>query len=257
MRKLKLFIPLLSVLLVLLTACASKTEAPAVMLAETAPSEIRAKSNAKSSAVQKFYTNDKLSFSLAVPDSWEDKNYTPVVTTETMSDGGTKYTKVDFLFQNDKNCSLLTISLVSKDWWEKTKGETLDPKPTYLGTKEDVVYCFTLPKSSPYEVGEKSDLFNSMVLPDSDVLNRFKILDANASSSGISTVEGTLEEIMTQTITIKTDDGRSITFLRDGTDADTSGKGLQLGRRLRIYYEGAIDGSNTRSVTITKIERLS
>lgn len=255
MRKPKLLLLFLSALLVLLTACASKAEAPAVMLAKAAPSEIRAKSSAKSSAIQKFYTNDKLSFSFAVPDSWEDKNYTPAVTTETMSDDGTKYTKVDFLFQDDKECSLLTILIVSKDWWEKTKGETLDPKPTYLGTKEDIVYCFTLPKNSPYEVGAKSDLYNSMVLPDSDVLNRFQILGADASSGGISTVDGTLEEVMTQTITIKTDDGRSITFLKEGGDFDNSG--LQLGKRLRIYYEGAIDGNSTRAVTVTKIERLN
>nr|WP_319487593.1 hypothetical protein [uncultured Caproiciproducens sp.] len=254
MRKPTRLLLFLSVLLVALTACASKTKAPnAIMSAKTAPAE----SNARSSVIQKLYTNDKLSFSFAVPDSWENGNYTPVTTSKTLSDDGTKYTKVDFVFQDDKDSPLLTILLVSKDWWEKTKGEAFDPKPTYLGAKGDIVYCFILPKDCPYDVGTKADLYNSMVLPDRDVPNRFKILGTASLSAGISTVEGTLVEIMTQTMTIKTDDGLSLTFLKEGVDNVNDGNGFQIECKLRIYYEGAINGVNTSAATITKVERLN
>lgn len=254
MRKPTRLLLFLSVLLFSLTACASKTEAPdVIMFAKTAPAE----SSAKSSVIQRLYTNDKLSFSFAVPDSWENENYTPVTASETTPGNGTKYTKVDFIFQDDKDSPLLTIFLVSKDWWEKTKGEAFDPKPIYLGTKGDIVYCFNLPKDCPYDVGTKADLYNSMVLPDSDVPNRFKILGDDSSSAGISTVEGTLVEIMTQTITIKTDDGLSLTFMKEGADNVNAGNGFQIGCKLRIYYEGAINGINTGAVTVTKIEQLN
>lgn len=257
MRKTKRLLLWLSAALVLLTACASKTEAPAVMLAKAAPSENNAKSITKSSAVPKLYTNNKLSFSFTVPDSWETGNYTVVTADETMPGDGTKYTKADFLFQDDKNSPLLTILLVPDDWWKKTKGEALESKPVYLGEKGNIVYCFTLPKDCPYDVGTKADLYNSMVLPDSDVPNRFKILSADSSSAAISTVEGILEEVMTQTITLKTDDGRSLTLFKEGADTVNAGNGFQIGHRVKIYYKGALNGTDTKSVTVTKIEQLN
>ena len=149
MRKTKRLLLWLSAALVLLTACTSKTEAPAVMLAKAAPSENNAKGITQSSAVPKLYTNNKLSFSFTVPDSWETGNYTVVTTNETMPGDGTKYTKADFLFQDDKNSPLLTILLVPDNWWKKTKGERWSRRPCSSGKREISFTALPCRKTAP------------------------------------------------------------------------------------------------------------
>jgi len=160
-----------------LTACASQSPPPASM-------KLAKSTTASSSTAQNSYANEKLGFSFAIPDSWEPENYTPVVT-ESKMDDGTKYTKVDFVFQDDKENPLLSIQIVPKTWWDKTK-KAKTTSPDYLGTKNDVVYTFSLPQACPYEVGTKADLYNSMVLLNNDVPNRFKITGIAVSSSGVS-----------------------------------------------------------------------
>lgn len=155
------------------TACAAKTEAPVAMLAKAAPE--------MADETQNLYTNEKLSFSFTIPDSWEPENFEPVVSNAKFADG-TAYSKTDFIFQNDKDNPLLTIMLVSKTWWDKNQKKEASAGYTYLGAKGSTVYCFTLPLSCPYDVGKKADLYNSMVLVKEDVPARFAIL-VTASSS--------------------------------------------------------------------------
>lgn len=160
-----------------LTACASQSQPPAMKLAKFTA--------VPNSAIENVYTNEKLSFSFVIPNSWEAGNYSSVATSDTMDDG-TKYTKVDFIFQADTDNSLLSIQIVPKTWWDKAK-KTEEPKFDYLGTKGDSVYCCTLPTACPYEVGTKADLYNSMAILHDDVPKRFKIIGDNpSSSSGVS-----------------------------------------------------------------------
>ena len=238
---------LILLLIFTLTGCASKTEAPAAMLAKSGA--------ATTSTAPILYTNEKLNFTFVIPDSWEDENYASIVTAETMEDG-TKYTNVDFVFQDDKENPLLSIMLVPKPWWDKINKEE-GTNPYYLATKGDIVYCFALPQSCPYEVGTKSDLFNSMVLLHEDVSNRFKIIGADSSSEkNISTIEGVLEEGMMQTVIIKTDDGHTLSFSKEDAEKVNLGSGLIIGCRLKIYYQGTISGSDTSKETVTKLEKL-
>lgn len=160
-----------------LTACSSQSPPPSsVKLAKS--------TTAVSSTEQNLYSNEKLGFSFAIPDSWEPENYAPAITNSKMDDG-TKYTKVDFVFQGDKENPLLSIQIIPKTWWDKTK-KSKATNPDYLGTKNNLVYAFTLPQACPYEVGTKADLYNSMTLVNNDVPNRFKIIEIEASTSGVS-----------------------------------------------------------------------
>ncbi len=245
------YLLLISLLIFTLTACASQAKAPVAMLTKAAP--------VPSSTVQNLYTNEKLSFSFAIPDSWENENYSPVVTTDAIEEtwgDPIKYTKVDFVFQNDKDNPLLSVMLVSKTWWDKLNKEE-GPTPDYLGTKGDIVYCCVLPQSCPYEVGTKADLYNSMVLLHEDVPKRFKIIGGDSSSKEtISTIEGVLEEGMMHTVVIKTDDGRTLAFSKDDAEKVNLDGGLIIGCRLKIYYRGTISGTDTSKVAVTKLEKL-
>ncbi|MCY1712825.1 hypothetical protein [Caproiciproducens galactitolivorans] len=156
--------------MIALAACASKAESTAVKLAKAAPPE--------SSAERIQYTNEKLGFSFAIPDSWESENYKAVIIEKKLKDGS-KTTTVSFQFQGDAENPLLSISLVPKKGWDKKSTKHPSGDPVYLGTKGDIVYICTLPKDCPYDVGTKADLYNSMILPTEEVKKRFQILDAN------------------------------------------------------------------------------
>jgi hypothetical protein len=153
-----------------LNACSQKTEAPVMRFSKAVPAD--------SHADQKLYVNDNLGFTFAVPDSWENGNYTPQMTDSviTISGKSTKYTAVSFAFQNDKESPLLTILVLPKTWWDLVGKSKDEQVPDYLGTSGDTVYCYTLPQACPYDVGAKADLYNSMVLLHDDIPNRFKIL---------------------------------------------------------------------------------
>lgn len=178
---------LLFILFVSLAACSSKEEAP-VMKTRTAIAAAAPASSA--AAVQAPYINEDLGFSFAIPDSWESENYTAQVTLEELKETKriVKYTTVSFVFQGDKENPLLTIKIVPKSWWDST-GKKLDgTAPDYLATKGNLIYCYNLPQSCPYDVGTKADLYNSMVLLRDDVPNRFQLLGVSsaelAASSG-------------------------------------------------------------------------
>ena len=165
----------LFILIFTLSACSSKAEPPAMKAARV--------SSVESSTVQKLYRNEELGFTFAIPDSWESENYTPQVTNNVIEENGKKikYTAVSFAFQNDKENLLLDIKVVPKTWWDSASKKNDSSKPDYLGTKDSMVYCYTLPQTCPYDVGAKADLYNSMVLTRDDVPNRFKILGSDTS----------------------------------------------------------------------------
>lgn len=237
---------LIFLLIFTLTACAAKTEAPVAKLAKAS---LEAADKAPN-----LYTNDKLSFSFVIPDSWETENYAPVVSDATMQDG-TKYTKVDFVFQGDKDNPLLSVMLVPKTSFDKMKkGES--SAPASLGTKGDVVYCYTLPASSPYDVGTKSDLYNSMVLLQEDVPKRFTIIGGDSSAEAISSIEGVLQEGTMHTLLIKADDGRTLAFAKDVAEKTNIDEGLVVGCKVKISYRGTIDGTNTGKATIIHVEKI-
>lgn len=166
-----------------LAACAAKTEAPVAKLTKSL-----LETNDKA---LNLYTNDELDFSFSIPDSWEAENYAPVVSDATMKNG-TKYTKVDFIFQGDKDNPLLSIILVPKTSFGKLK-DVERSAPVSLGTKGDVVYCYSLPASCPYDIGTKADLYNSMFLVQEDVPKRFTIIGGDSSTEAVSAVEGVLQ----------------------------------------------------------------
>jgi hypothetical protein len=168
---------LIFLLMFTLTACSSQSPPPA-------STRLAKSTTAASSTEQNLYSNVKLGFSFAIPDSWEPENYAPTIKSSKMNDG-TKYTKVDFVFQDDKENPLLSIQIVPKTWWDKAKNSK-STNTDYLGTKNDLVYIFTLPQACPYEVGKKADLYNSMTLLNNDVPNRFKIIEMAVSTSGES-----------------------------------------------------------------------
>ena len=58
------------------------------------------------------------------------------------------------------------------------------------------------------------------------------------------------------TITIETSDGKELLFNKEGAEVNEP-DGLVIGDRLRIYYDGTINGSDTTEVTVTKIEKIS
>jgi hypothetical protein len=169
-----------------LTACAEKTEAPVAMLAKAAPEN--------ADQTQNLYTNQELSFSFAIPDSWETENYEPVVSSAKLPDG-TTYKKADFVFQNDKDNPLLSIMLLPKAWWDKNQKNS---QYLYLGTKESIAYCCSLPLSCPYEVGTKADLYNSMALVKEDVPKRFTILESTSSSNVPAFAQSTKQSVIVQ-----------------------------------------------------------
>ena len=237
---------LIFLLIFTLTACAAKADPPVTKLAkasrETADKE------------QNLYTNDELSFSFVIPDSWEAENYKPVVSIATTQDG-TKYTKVDFVFQSDKDNPLLSVIAVPKGSWGKIKkGET--PAPVFLGTKGDVVYCYSLPASCPYDIGAKADLYNSMFLLQEDVPKRFSIIGGNSSLEAISTVEGVVQEGTMHTLLIAADDGRTLAFAKDVAEKTYMDEGIVVGSKVKINYQGTINGTNTGKVNIINIQKI-
>lgn len=174
---------LTSAMILLMSACSSQTEAPA-MNAKMAVAET---SSAGASSSQRAYINETLGFSFLIPDSWETENYNVEVTdsetdpTMTKSQGGT----VTFLFQEDRDNPLLTIEVVPKSKW-KTASKSSSPSPSgpeYLAENGTFVYSCTIPQNSTYDVGTRADLYNSMVLPHDDVVNRFKLLPVESSGA--------------------------------------------------------------------------
>lgn len=172
---------LTALLILVLSGCASRSEAP-VIQEKTAAAAPAPKSTASS---EKKYTNAELGFSFRIPNSWESENYTPVITSRTEKQNGASVLvgTVAFLFENDPENSLLTIEITPKPAEsvlkkgaphvaESSASTTEEP----LGTNGGRVYRFSIPPHSTYDVGPKCDLYNSMVLPPDDVVNRFRFL---------------------------------------------------------------------------------
>ena len=174
----------LFMLIITLSACTAKPESRVMKtaLADTMPASSAA-------TVQKPYINEKLGFSFAIPDSWERENYTAQVAVEEWKETKkiVKYTTVSFIFQEDKENPLLTIKIVPKSWWDSTDKKLDGTAPDYLGSKDNLIYCYSLPQACPYDVGKKADLYNSMVLLRDDVPNRFKILDDDTAQTSSAT----------------------------------------------------------------------
>lgn len=175
----------LFVLFFSLAACASASEPEAPALKTAMKANILADSTA---SVQEPYINEKLGFSFAIPNSWESENYTPEVETKEIKETKRiiQYTTVSFVFQGDKDNPLLTIKIVPKSWWDSTEKKLDGTAPDYLATKGDLVYCYNLPQTCPYDVGTKADLYNSMVLLRDDIPNRFKVLGGESAAPVIS-----------------------------------------------------------------------
>lgn len=154
-----------------------------------APKQTEAAFAAASSALQpasREYVNETLGFSFDIPASWDTENYSVVVAEK---DAGSRYpegTEVAFLFQDDPDNPLLIIEVapsVPRDYAKKQMAaRRSDPPDVYPLTEVNgSVYSYTLPKSSSYEVGEKSDLYNSMLLPQEEVVNRIKMISSASS----------------------------------------------------------------------------
>jgi hypothetical protein len=175
---------LAAVLIAALSACASRSEAP-VMNEKMAAAQVPP---ASSSAARRTYVNQELGFSFQIPDSWESENYNTVVDgssekkaklKESVSQGGT----VNFLFQGDPENPLLTVQVLPKSQWDAADKSSDPSAPVFLGESGALVYCFTMPQNSTYEVGAQADLYNSMVLTREDVPTRFKILTGGSKAS--------------------------------------------------------------------------
>ena len=71
---------------------------------------------------------------------------------------------------------------------------------------------------------------------------------------GESMVEGVIVDAAMNSIVIRTEDGRELSF---GTeDADKAGcNGLLIDSQVRIYYTGSIDGTDTSKAVVTQMEQ--
>ena len=172
------------ILIAVLSACASRSQAP-VMNAKMAAAQAPP---ASSSASLRTYVNQELGFSFQIPDSWESENYNTVVDGSNAKSAKSKESApqcgtVIFLFQGDPENPLLTVQVLPKSQWDAADKSSDPSAPVFLGESGSLVYCFTMPQNSTYEVGAKADLYNSMVLPREDVPTRFKILAGGNDAS--------------------------------------------------------------------------
>ncbi|NLJ31866.1 MAG: hypothetical protein GX424_09760 [Clostridiales bacterium] len=137
------------------------------------------------------YASEKFGFSFQIPDSWESENYTVTVTEKAVKGTDGKIPAVSFLFQDDTENPLLTIQMIPQSSWNDINtSASSGGTPGYLGTRSNVVYCYTIAQTCPYAVGEKADLFNSMMLPNSndEIAARFQFLDRDGGAVLISSI---------------------------------------------------------------------
>lgn len=169
----------------------TSTAAPNMQLMKATAASQNEDSAISSFSASKIYVNDELGFSFQIPSSWEIGNYTVTETKRQLPDSKIEFTTVSFNFQNDTENPLLTIELIPvKLINTANKNMKKDEKvsqPVSLGIRDNIAYDCTVSLTCPYEVGIKADLYNSMVLPQTDVPNRFKLLpSAGEAKASIS-----------------------------------------------------------------------
>lgn len=200
---------------------------------------------------------DGMDFSFTVPSRWNKEDYTVnVVKDAVMSGQDMEYSRVDFLFKGDEDAPLFSIWDVPKAWWDDQKaiGANL---PELIQESGETVYLADIPAECPVSDEEQAKLYNGMAVKLDEVKQGFEITAVSSSSSEeLVYVDGVLQDGTMNTITIQTDDGKELLFDKEGAEVNIA-DGLIIGDRLRVYYDGAINGTDTTSVTVTKIEKIS
>ena len=224
---------LLAVILALsVCACTNGSEESSSTLPSSeAPSSSEA-------SVPQTLSFDGMDFTFTVPSRWNKEHYTVKVTKDdVMSTQDVEYSHVDFLFKGNTDTPLLSIWAAPKTWWDdqNTVGAEL---PSLIQESGDTVYLADIPAENPVSDEEDAVLYSEM------------------ASSETAYIDGTLTDGTMNTITIETSDGKELLFNKEGAEVNEP-DGLVIGDRLRIYYDGTINGSDTTEVTVTKIEKIS
>lgn len=208
------------------------------------------------SSVPQTLTFDGIDFSFTIPARWSKENYTVKVTKDAVMDGQeVEYNKVDFLFKGNADLPLLSLWAAPKAWWDDqiSVGAAL---PTLLQEQGDIVYLAVLPEN-PTVPDEEQELYQSMAISADEVKDGFTVTASPSSSKTESSyMEGILEDGTINTITIKTDDGKELFFDKEGAEVNAP-DGLIIGDRLRVYYSGSIEGTDTSGVVVSKVEKVS
>ena len=69
-----------------------------------------------------------------------------------------------------------------------------------------------------------------------------------------SMVEGTIVDAAMNSIVIRTEDGKELSFSTEDADK-TACNGLLVDSQVRIYYTGSIDGTDTSNAAVTRMEQ--
>ena len=197
-----------------------------------------------------LYENTELGFTFEVPARWDWDNYKIVVSHGEQTEDGMEYSKVAFCFQSDSESPLLAICRVPSSWWRKNGGGT---EAVFLASRGEETFCYTLPASAVYNGEEKTALYASMMLTAAEVETGFTLMDED----DVSYVEGVVTEAAMHSLVLETADGLSLSFSYDADAASGLTDGLLPGDTLRVGYRGALDGTDTRHVTVVSMETLA
>ena len=199
---------------------------------------------------------DGMDFTFTVPARWNRDDYTVKVTKDAVMNGQeVEYSHVDFLFQGDTGAPLLSIWAAPKAWWDDQQavGAAL---PELVQQRGDTVYLADIPADCPVSDEEKAKLYNDMAITLEEVKDGLALTGASSSTPEAAYIEGVLQDGTMNTVTIQTDDGKELLFDKEGAEVNEP-DGLLIGDRLRIYYDGVINGTDTTGVTVSKIEKVS
>ena len=175
-----LFVLLLMLAVFPLASCSSSASQPAPQQEAALFQQKEAAPLEESEAEPFTFTDAELGFSFTVPENWNPDDYKIIVSHGDMEDGS-GYSQVDFIFQSDRENPLLTILIVSPEWWRSVSSSST-PHPVFLAEQGGTVYCFQLPQGCPYADEQKSGLYNSMVLEPDQVPLHFSLTAEEASA---------------------------------------------------------------------------
>lgn len=199
---------------------------------------------------------DGIDFTFTIPARWNKDDFTvKVVKDAVMSGQEVEYSHVDFLFQNDTDAPLLSILAAPKAWWDDQQSMGAD-LPDLIQERGTTVYLAAIPDECPVSDKDLAKQYEAMAITLEEVKAGLKLTNEPSSSTETAYIEGVLQDGTMNTITILTDDGKELLFGKEGAEVNEP-DGLIIGDRLRIYYDGAINGTDTSGVTVSKIEKVS
>lgn len=118
-----------------------------------------------------------------------------------------------------------------------------DDTSFYVNGRGDLVLIF-----DKYEIAPASEGTPEMIYPAGDLPDR------RLSRPRASMVSGKILDATMNTIIIRMDNGRKLSFSTMGADKSKS-HGLLIGSRVEIYYTGAIEGTDTSKTTVVHVRQ--